>query len=156
MIVPTRMEPSEEEKLAPQKVSRRILAVASVMVVAGAIFLINVWLASRGGVFRSELASESDESAHYITALMIRDYIVQGIPGKPLAFAKNYYLHYPKVAFGHWPPVFHVLQAAWMLVFGISRTSVLCLMLTIAALLGATLYEVVKRSFGSWLAGLRP
>jgi len=124
------------------------------MVVAGAIFLINVWLASRGGVFRSELASESDESAHYITALMIRDYIVQGIPGKPLAFAKNYYLHYPKVAFGHWPPVFHVLQAAWMLVFGISRTSVLCLMLTIAALLGATLYEVVKRSFGSWLAGL--
>ena len=148
------MEPSQEEKSAPQNLSRRILAAASVVVVAGVLLSINVWLASIRGVFRSELATESDEAAHYITALMIRDYIAQGIPAKPLAFAKNYYLHYPKVAFGHWPPMFHTVQAAWMLVFGISRTSVLCLMLTISALLGATLYAVVARLFRSWLAGL--
>jgi hypothetical protein len=128
--------------------------VASVVVIAGVLFSINVWLASIGGVFRSELNRESDEPAHYITALMVRDYIAQGMPAKPLAFAKNYYLHYPKVAFGHWPPVFYVLQTAWMLVFGVSRTSVLCLMLATTALLGATLYAVVTRALGSWLAGL--
>jgi len=154
MIAPPRTEPLQEEKSAPQKLSRRVLAVASVIVVAGTLFSINVWLASTGGVFRSELNGESDAPAHYITALMIRDYIAQGIPATPLVFAKNYYLHYPKVAFGHWPPFFHVLEAAWMLVFGVSRTSVLCLVMAITALLGTTLYTVVARAFRSWLAGL--
>jgi hypothetical protein len=150
----TRTEPSQEEKSEDQKPPSRVLAAASVVVVAGMLFLIGVGLASRGGVFRSELTRESDEPAHYITALMVRDYVAQGMPAKPLAFAKNYYLHYPKVAFGHWPPVFYVFQAAWMLIFGVSRTSVLCLMLATTALLGATLYAVVSRALGSWLAGL--
>jgi len=154
MIASPRTDPSQEEKSTPQKLSRRVLAIATVIVVAGALFSINVWLASTGGVFRSELNGESDAPAHYITALMIRDYIAQGIPVKPLVFAKNYYLHYPKVAFGHWPPLFHVLEAAWMLVFGVSRTSVLCLVLAITALLGATLYTVVARGLGDCMANL--
>src|ERR1700676_2529150 len=154
MIASPRFGPAQEEEAEPQKLSRRVLAVVSVMVVAGALFSIHVCLASTSGAFRSELSGESDAPAHYITALMIRDYIAQGIPAKPLVFAKNYYLHYPKVAFGHWPPLFHVSEAAWMLVFGVSRTSVLCLVLAITALLGATLYSVVARAFGSWLAGL--
>src|SRR5260370_42392019 len=123
MIVPTGSEPSREGELAPQAWSCRALVAALVVVVASVLFSINVWLASIRGVFRSELNGESDEPAHYVTALMIRDYIAQGIPAKPLAFAKNYYLHYPKVAFGHWPPLFHVVEAAWMLIFGVSRTS---------------------------------
>jgi hypothetical protein len=150
----TRTEPSQEEKSEDQKPPSRVLAAVSVVVVASLLFLFGVALASRGGVFRSELTRESDEPAHYITALLVRDYVAQGMPGKPLAFAKNYYLHYPKVAFGHWPPIFYVLQAAWMLVFGVSRTSVLCLILTTTALLGATLYAVVTRALGSWAAGL--
>src|SRR6202165_1195147 len=153
MSFSTRTEPSQEEESEHQTPPPRVLGAASVIAVAGILLLIAVWLASRGGVFRSELTRESDEPAHYITALMVRDYIAQGMSAKPLAFAKNYYLHYPKVAFGHWPPVFYVLQAAWMLVFGVSRTSVLCLMLVTTAMLGATLYTVVKRS-DSWLAGL--
>ena len=154
MTFSTHTEPSQEEESEHQTRPQRVLAAASVVAVAGVLFLIGVLLASRGGVFRSELSRESDEPAHYITALLVRDYIAQGMPAKPLAFAKNYYLHYPKVAFGHWPPVFYMLQAAWMLIFGVSRTSVLCLMLTTTALLGATLYSVVSRTLGSWLAGL--
>jgi hypothetical protein len=154
MIVPTRAELSQEGNLARQNWSRRVLGAAPVVLVACLLFSINVWLASIRGVFRSELNGESDEPAHYVTALMIRDYIAQGIPAKPLAFAKNYYLHYPKVAFGHWPPLFHVVEAAWMLIFGVSRTSVMCLALTITTLLGATLHAVVSRAFGYWQAGL--
>jgi hypothetical protein len=154
MSFSTRTETSQEEESEHQKPSPRVPAAASLVAVAAILFLIGVWLDSRGGVFRSELTRESDEPAHYITALMVRDYIAQGMPAKPLVFAKNYYLHYPKVAFGHWPPVFYVLQAAWMLMFGVSRTSVLCMMLATTAALGATLYAVVSRALGSWLTGL--
>lgn len=154
MIVTTRAEPSREGSLRRQNWSRRLRVAALVVTVASVLFSINVWLASARGVFRSELDGESDEPAHYITALMIRDYVAQGMPAKPLVFAKNYYLHYPRVAFGHWPPLFHIVEAAWMLVFGVSRTSVMCLVLAISALLGASLYAVVARVFGYWQACL--
>lgn len=31
---------------------------------------------------------------------MIRDYIANGFPASPMKFAEEYYVHYPKVAFG--------------------------------------------------------
>ena len=70
------------------------------------------------GAFQAEFGGYPDEPAHYVTGLMIHDYIAGWFPATPLRFAENYYLHYPKVAFGHWPPVFHFLQAIWMLLFG--------------------------------------
>jgi hypothetical protein len=148
----THAELSRANEVGGQNLSSRVRAGAAAVAVFGILFAISAWLATSGGVFRSELTRESDEPAHYVTALMVRDYISQGIPTNPLAFAKNYYLHYPKVSFGHWPPMFYVLQAGWMLVFGVSRTSVLCLMLVTTAMLGATLYTVLTRRV-SWLAG---
>jgi len=70
------------------------------------------WVA---GAFRSGFGANPDEPAHYVTGLMVRDYVAQLLPGSPIAFAQNYYLHYPAVAFGHWPPMFYVLQALWTL-----------------------------------------
>lgn len=113
-----------------------------------------IGLANYLGVFRSELSSETDETAHYVTALMIHDYVVQGFPTTPVEFAKNYYLHYPKVAIGHWPPMFYVLQAIWMFVFGTSRTAVLVLMCLVAAMIATTLFYVVADWKQSFMGGL--
>ena len=55
---------------------------------------------------------------------MLRDYFVHFHFQSPLRFAEEYYHHYPKVAFGHWPPFFYMLQAVWMAVFSAARTSV--------------------------------
>src|SRR5712691_10983090 len=115
-------------------------------------FVVTLLYAS--GAFKTGFDHHPDEPAHFVTGLMLRDYIVEGFPSAPMTFATDFYLHYPEVAFGHWPPVFYVLQAAWMLVFGVSRTSVLCMMLATTAVLGATLYAVVSRALGTWLAGL--
>jgi hypothetical protein len=52
---------------------------------------------------------------------MIRDHLAQDFLGSPLPFAKEYYLHYPKVALGAWPPGFHFTEAIWMLLFSPSR-----------------------------------
>jgi hypothetical protein len=110
-------------------------------------FLSVVLLQWRGNTFRGELGANPDEPAHYITGLMVRDYIAGGFPGPPLLYARNYYVHYPKVALGHWPPVFYILQAAWTLVFTPSRTSVMLLMAAITALLGTVVCETLRKEF---------
>jgi hypothetical protein len=101
----------------------------------------------RGNAYGSELSGSSDEPAHYVTGLMVHDYVAAGLPGSPLAYARNYYLHYPKVGLGHWPPVFYIVQATWMLLFPTSPISVLLLMATITALLATVVCEVLRKEF---------
>jgi hypothetical protein len=102
----------------------------SKIVLVGAIpvFVLIVLLQWTGGAYHAEFGGHPDEAAHYVTGLMVRDYVAAGVPGNPLAFAQNYYDHYPKVALGNWPPGFYLIQTAWTLPFSPSRTSVLLLM----------------------------
>lgn len=103
-----------------------------------------------GGAWTAELGGdESDEPAHYVTGLMVRDYIAQGAPARPMAFAQEYYRHYPKVGLGHWPPVFYLVQSAWTLPFGVSRASLLLLMAALTALVGLLLFREARIHFGA-------
>jgi hypothetical protein len=104
------------------------------------------WLA---GAYQSEFGGSSqDEGAHYITGLMVRDYIANLFPAPPMQYAEDYYLHYPHVALGHWPPFFYLVQAAWTVLFSPSRPSVLLLMAIFPALLALTLYKATQGEFG--------
>jgi hypothetical protein len=94
-------------------------------------------------------ADNSDEPGHYVTGLLIRDYLAMGFPEKPMDFAIKYYIHYPKVALGVWPPFFHGIEALWMLAFTSSRSSVLVLMALISAASAVTLFMIASK------AGLR-
>ncbi len=107
--------------------------------------------------YRSEFGAEPDEAAHYVTGLMVRDYLAAGCPGNPLKFANKFYEHYPKVALGHWPPGFYAAQAAWTLPFGPSRTSILIFMAVLTALLAWTTYLVIEKLLDArwaWLGGI--
>jgi hypothetical protein len=110
--------------------------------------------AYHSGAFQSELGSESDESAHYITGLMVHDYFANALGQPPLAYAANYYLHYPKVALGHWPPVFYIMQAGWGFVCSPSRNGILVLMGVCTALIAFTLYRMVEREFRTTAGGV--
>ncbi len=101
-----------------------------------------------GGVYVSELGGHPDEPAHYVTGLMIRDYLASGFHSGPMTYAKDYYDHYPKVALGNWPPFFYVIQSAWTLPFSPSHASVLRLMAVLAALLAVLLFLALKKEFG--------
>jgi hypothetical protein len=70
------------------------------------------------GVATSDLVMYPDEPSHFVSALMIYDFVRGGAWGNPMGFAIDYYLHFPKVAIGHWPPFFHVMQAIAFFVFG--------------------------------------
>jgi hypothetical protein len=103
------------------------------------------------GTYDAEFAGYPDEPAHFVSGLMVRDYIAEGFPTPPIDYVREYYRHYPKVAIGHWPPAFYLLEGAWMLVFGVSRTSVLILMAAITASAASLTAYTLCRAYG-WRA----
>lgn len=93
--------------------------------------------------------SHGDEAAHFVTSLMVRDFIAH--PDLHLMrFADQYYLHYPKVALGHWPPVFYAILGTWLLIFGTSHTACMIFIATIAASTATILYFLGNRLLGYW------
>jgi 4-amino-4-deoxy-L-arabinose transferase-like glycosyltransferase len=97
------------------------------------------WALAAALVFLSggtgEWSLEDDEASHFLTGLMVRDYLAALCPWPPLEFATNYHAHYPRIGMGHWPPLFYALQGAWMLIFPTSRESVLILQAALSALI---------------------
>jgi hypothetical protein len=82
---------------------------------------------------------------------MVHDYVKEMSFSHPMRYAENYYLHYPQVAIGHWPPGFYILTASYMLVFGTSPVSILLCMAIIAAVFAEMIYRIVRADFGAWL-----
>jgi hypothetical protein len=112
---------------------------------------------------KSEFGGHPDEAAHYVTGLFIRNSLVEfwryaagGFHGSPLRigreFAESYYTHYPKISLGVWPPFFYLVQSAWTLPFGVSRTSVLLFMCALAGGLGLLMFRTLREEFGSLMA----
>ncbi len=117
------------------------------------IFLIVVIiLQAASGAYKSEFSSYPDEPSHYVTSLMLRDYLAHFHFESPIKFAEDYYHHYPKVAFGHWPPFFYVAQALWMLLFSASRASVRLEIACTTALLAYAVFLEARQWFG-WKLG---
>ncbi|MBI3985720.1 MAG: glycosyltransferase family 39 protein, partial [Lentisphaerae bacterium] len=105
-----------------------------------------------GGAVQGEYGGNPDEAGYFITGLMVRDYVAQGAPGSPMEFARTYYAHYPKVALGHWPPLFFVVQAAWTLLLPPSRWALMLLTAVLAALTALAIYLGLRRDFGRILS----
>jgi hypothetical protein len=104
------------------------------------------WLS---GSFSNEYSSFPDEAAHYVSSLMVHDYLLDGDLGNPMQFAEEYYLDYPKVAIGHWPPLFYFLLGVWFIIFGVSRITALCFMAATSASIGLVIYAVAKSSLST-------
>ncbi len=106
------------------------------------------------GAYHCDFAADEDEPAHVVSSLMVHDYLVRDLPHNPLQFAKTYYLHYPKVAIGHWPPGFHISEALWMLIFGRSRAALVSLLAVVSAALTVSVFLWVRRDAGRLVAFL--
>jgi hypothetical protein len=122
--------------------------------VFAAVLLLVLLLDWANGTFRSEFGRYPDEGTHYITGLLIRDFVASGWSGwkDPTQFAFDYYAHLPKIALGNWPPVFEILQAAWSLLFGVSRPTMLVEMAVFTALLGVVTLRGTARYTTSFAA----
>ncbi|MEO5894814.1 MAG: glycosyltransferase family 39 protein [Vicinamibacterales bacterium] len=121
--------------------------------VAVLLFVVVLGFQTKGDAYRAEFGSHPDESAHYVTGLMVHDYIAQGLPGNPMAFAEAYYDYYPKVALGNWPPGFYAMQALWTLMFSTGRASLMVLMAALTCATAVVVYSGVRRELG-WRAAV--
>jgi hypothetical protein len=108
-------------------------------VLFAAFLLLTVLIQVQQNAYQSELTGWPDEPSHYVTGVLIREYLLTGIGQNPIRFAENFYIHYPKVSFGMWPPLFHITEGVWTLLFGPSRVSVLFFMAVITALTALSL-----------------
>ena len=114
---------------------------------------VSVLLQAWGGAYVSEFAGYPDEPVHYVTGLMVRDYLATFPWRAPMPFAEEFYRHYPTVGIGHWPPVFYAVQGVWTLIFGASRTAILLLMALSSAATATVLFHLSRPRLGSVAAG---
>ncbi len=139
-------------RLLVNRTGSRLAAAAGLAGVFVGALAATITLQRAGGAWRAELGGYPDEAAHYVTGLMVYDFLRQGAWTDPLGFARAYYAHYPKIGLGHWPPLFYVLQAGWVLVWGPGRMSILLLMAVITAGLATLLFALVRAACGWTLA----
>jgi hypothetical protein len=121
--------------------------------VALLLFALILGFQAKGQAYLAEFGAHPDEAAHYVTGLMVRDYVAQGLPGNPMTFAERYYDYYPKVALGNWPPGFYAIQALWTLMFSPGRASLMVLMAALTCATALVVYSGVRREVG-WRAAL--
>jgi hypothetical protein len=51
--------------------------------------------------------SGADEPSHYLNGYFIADYMRHHLGGNPIGAATDFYIHYPKISIGHWPPMYY-------------------------------------------------
>lgn len=106
------------------------------------------WL---NGAFHSDLGGDPDEAAHAVTALMVRDYMVDGLGQSPMNFARLYYEAFPRVALGHYPPLYYIVAAPWLLL-GASTSALFVLQALTLAGLATLTYHLGRRFLPKALA----
>jgi dolichyl-phosphate-mannose-protein mannosyltransferase len=110
--------------------------------------LLAVGIQWKAGSYRSELSHWPDAPSHVINSLLLRDYFAHHVGENPLRVAEKYYVHYPKVSIGMWPPVYYAIAGIWTLIFGFSNPSLLVLAALSASVLASVVGWIVSRDFG--------
>jgi dolichyl-phosphate-mannose-protein mannosyltransferase len=107
-----------------------------------------------GGVYLSSFGGYPDESMHFVSALMVRDFLAGLDFHHPWHFAQQYYLHYPRVGIGHWPPIFHGTLGTWFIIFGVSRGASMVFIAIVAAATASVIYLTGKHLIARWAGAL--
>jgi 4-amino-4-deoxy-L-arabinose transferase-like glycosyltransferase len=113
---------------------------------------LTLYLQIRNNAFGAELGD--DEASHYISGLLIRDYLLSGLPQSPIAYLANYHAHYPLIGIGHWGPAYYLVEGLWMLVLPptIQAAIGLSTVFTVATAAVIYVYGVRKLQLGPILA----
>jgi hypothetical protein len=96
---------------------------------------------------------QGDEASHYITGLMIHDYLFSGFASSPIGYVKAFHSHYPLVGIGHWGPFYYFIEAIWMVLFSPDLASVLALPAAVTVVTALGIYVFGSRMSGGF-AGL--
>jgi len=110
---------------------------------AGALVLAHLWAYQAG-------FSGADEPAHFLNGVFVSSYLHDHAGTNPMAYAVEYYLHYPKISIGHWPPAYYGLLGLLLLVLPATPQAAFVINLLVGALPAAELGGAL-----AWLADRR-
>lgn len=94
--------------------------------------------------------SGADEPAHFLNGVFVSSYLHGHAGANPMAYAVEYYLHYPKISIGHWPPAYYGLLGLLLLVLPATPQAAFAINLVVSALPAAALGGAL-----AWLADRR-
>jgi 4-amino-4-deoxy-L-arabinose transferase-like glycosyltransferase len=95
---------------------------------------------------------EGDETRHVMTGVFFHDFFRAGDWSSPRHYAEQYYLQYPSLGLLIWPPLFHAIEGAVMLVFGPSLAVAKAVIAVFSLLATAYLTALVARTHDVWTA----
>jgi 4-amino-4-deoxy-L-arabinose transferase-like glycosyltransferase len=95
---------------SPQKVSFRFLGFTYLCAILVGVLIVFLTKAYESGF------SGADEPSHFLNGYFISDYLVHHFGKNPMAAATDFYLHYPKISIGHWPPAYYGMLGLLFLV----------------------------------------
>ncbi len=104
------------------------------------------------GAWTAPFSAYPDEASHFVASVMVRDYVASGLHVSPLAYARNYYAHYPYFAVGYWPPVGYIVTALSFFLFGVGRVPALMVEAAAGAGTAWLLFLLMRRRVGPMLA----
>lgn len=87
--------------------------------------------------------SGADEPAHFLNAYVVSMYMQSWFSSNPMAFAADFYTHYPKISIGHWPPAYYALLGPVFLVIPPSIKAAFLINLIVSALPAASVAMTV-------------
>lgn len=92
--------------------------------------------------------SGSDEGSHFLNGYLIWSYLTEAIGQNPLTYATDFYVHYPKISIGHWPPLYYVFLASFFFVLPHAPFPFMIVNLVVGALPALLVGRVVRQILG--------
>ncbi len=136
---------AEVQSSGASSASRSARAVESAIVFLG---LLTIALCVQWMLGTHAAEFNDDDASHYVSGLLVHDYLLYGLGKPPIQFLRNFYSHYPQVGIGHWPPLYYFVEGLWMVVFSAARGAMLLLSATMLACLGTLVYAFTMPRFG--------
>lgn len=96
--------------------------------------------------------SGADESSHFLNGVFVNEYLRAHFPGNPMAFAVDYYIHYPKISIGHWPPAYYGFLGLLFFVLPATPGTAMAVNLLVSALPAAAVAGMLAAIGGRRLA----
>lgn len=91
-------------------------------------------------------------SSHALNGVFYKDMIAEMAFWHPRAFAERYYVQYPSLTVGIYPPFFYIIEGFLFALFGLSMTTAKLTVLVFTLLGANALFRLCRLWFPSWLS----
>lgn len=92
--------------------------------------------------------AEADEPSHFLNAYFVKHYLADALGTHPVQAAQSFYLHFPKLAIGHWPPVYYGIVGVLFFFIPATPTGAMVVNLAVASLPAVCVAYFVRQMGG--------